>query len=175
MSTNPYQSPLAIESETTQSDLPKFLGWSGLWLVALGMNLPVPLMFARFVVEGTPWIGIGIALALMVVGGFVLAKFLPKTIQTVAIGGCLTAALQFIPIMHMICGGIAIAICEAMGLASNPDDTVTTIHGPSGGFVATILTAVPILFIAYGAGLAISKLMNLKSPQKVTRPCTSNE
>ena len=175
MNDNPYQSPVAIESAKPDSELSKLIGWSGLWLLALGINLPIPILFASMVVEGTPWIGIGIALGLMLLGGFAAAKYQPQQLQTMALGGCLTAALQFFPIMHMICGGIAIAICQAVGLASNPDDTAATIHGPAGGFVATILTACPILFVAYISGLGLSKLVSPQSPELPSQITTQNK
>ena len=160
MKTNPYQSPTvptASVAEAVPSDTRTFPALLGMWALMFGLNLPAPLLFATAITRNSAWLGIGFALFVILALGAIAAKLVPKTIEFITIGGFLTAFTQLFPVGQMIVGSIVLGFCTKLELTSNPYDMIETIHGPIGGFVATILTSIPFLLFAFVVGFLVRK------------------
>jgi len=159
MTQNPYQSPAEPKTVSNEDSFKTrtFLGWCGIWMLVLGLNLPIPLLLATSVTDGNSWIGIGAALLLVVAMGVVLTIVYPKAIEALSNGGILTAASQLIPILHLFFGEFALQVCADLGLTQNPDDFMERVYEPTGGFLATLLTAMPLLMIAFCLGFVIAQ------------------
>jgi hypothetical protein len=115
------------------------------WLIVFLLNLPVVLFCAMVCVSGAATLGVATAVPMVAILGWTCCLWFPQTMRQIVIGGSATAIFQFFPLPQMLAGSIALEVCEQMGLAGSYD--TGPIESFSGGFLATIITAVCLLTI----------------------------
>ncbi len=166
---NPYCASIALGHDSSDdSPLPQVGKTIGLWVIVCGVNAPGPMLLARGLFDPNFSL-VGMAAGFTVCCGTgILLCFTDHTrlIQIATRGGWLVAASQMVPILHVICGWIAIAIITsligALGLPQLDffEPPASALNPLSDLFIAavlTILTGIQLLAVAFGIGTAITK------------------
>jgi hypothetical protein len=156
---NPYQSPQFSEIEVSGLSLAPKGTFS--WILVFLFNIPVPALFASGLVLSWGWLGVGLALASLLVLTIWLHAVSPKIMRTIWYGGIFTALTQLFPIPHMFAGMAAIEIARAMGIYVDPTDFGLgpgNIDSVLAGFAITFITGCILLLFAAVFG-AIATLL----------------
>ena len=155
-SLNPYQPMWMNEPEALPANKIELLDKPWPWPLVFCLNLPIVLCCSVVAVRDGAWLGVTIGVISLLVLGVVCTKLMPRIMRSIQRGGLLTASLQFVPLLQLFAGGYAIEICEDLGLAANLDGTIEPIDSVAGGLTATVLTATPILLVAFWLGFVYS-------------------
>lgn len=160
---NPYQSP---ESAKEKVERPKqlerrlelfaMLGWP----IALGLNLPIPLYFGvvRTQFAGRSGMTLGI---LVILGlGYLFCYCRPDLSRRFVWASSVMAGTQFLPIIQIIAGMIAITIAQEipfLSLSFGRDDLPEQIQNELSGFALTVfvgmLLSLPIATVVLVSSL----------------------
>lgn len=163
--TNPYQPMvLGIGDSGTDSgqNKPGFMGSPYAWLGVFLMNLPVPLFFSTIVARNTAVFGVAACVMCLLGLGVVVAFGFPHVMRVVSMGGVVTATSQFVPVLQMFAGLMALRACEDIGLSVEGDD-LPQVTGFLAGFCTTALTAGIVIVAAGVVGAVIHFLLNPKT------------
>jgi hypothetical protein len=125
-----------------------------LWTLVFLGNLPVPVWFATGVSSGNGVVGLIAGLAVLYWVGLVLCAGRFRVGRSLVQGGTAVALSQFIPLLQISCGALAIGIWEEMsgfslwgyGSRSNANDQPALYN--LGMFVVVLMTAQPMWIIA---------------------------
>lgn len=149
---NPYRAPAETAVSSTHARL--FVEDAGRWVLVFGLNLPVVLFLADFAVADSAWTGMSIAGGLLLIAGAIGTSIVPDFMQRLTVGGLYTAALQVLPLLQLLAALTALHIVNRLGIPIEGADARGT-TGVVGGFCATILTALPILGVAFSIGTLV--------------------
>jgi len=161
---NPYRASMELDDLA----MPQVGKTIGLWVIVCGANAPGPMLIARGLFDHNFSVA-GMAAGLTVCCGTgILLCFMDHTklVQIVTRGGWLVAALQMIPILHVICGWLAMAIITsligALGLTQLDffEPPASARYPLSDLFLAsilTILTGVQLMTAAFGLDTSITR------------------
>jgi len=133
-------------------------GWTWVYIV----NLPVALFLGALVTTANGAVGMWLGvLALFLVGR--RACFVAReSMLTVVYGGWVVAAFQFFPMGQIAAGLVGVGVAQgSMGLAHHDLGPIDTALG---GFMATIVTGLLLIFAAAVLGLLTRGLIRLKLP-----------
>lgn len=154
---NPYEAPTAA-GDSAVDGVGKSYGRTLIgWIVVVLLNLPVPLFFGHSIVKGAGIVGLLMAiLAIFLAGVFATSRF-PRLIAMFQVGGIVTALSQFLPILQIVAGAVAISVTEQITSVAHGDDFEVLPEGATflGGFCATSITAGIVLFAAAAIGAVI--------------------
>lgn len=144
---NPYRAPQADAAALSPAPALS-LEWPTLiaWPFVFGLNLIVPLIFAWDVTQEHGQWGMAVAVFAMLVSGWALGCFRPVWLRRVVMGGIFVAGTQFIPILQVVAGMVALLV------VSGP------ISNEFMGCVVTLLVGGQLLAVAAGVGLVLSLL-----------------
>jgi hypothetical protein len=120
-----------------RAGLPWDWQWFIQWSLVFTLNLIIPLLFCQSILRDGGWYGVGGGIiALWFMG--VCYGYLPNRFRkSIFIGGSLSAASQFIPVLQIFCGGLAIRSWEGItGLSVEPPDSLIEVSA----FGVTVLT-----------------------------------
>ena len=151
---NPYAAPTvqAVEVESTGRASAHMATVA--WLMAVLINLPVPVMLGISCTRGPGQIGMLIGVLAFAGIGLMLCRRSPRLMKDLSFGSVLTALSQFFPILHMYVGMAALTICT-LG-ATNGDMT-----GVVEITMATVLTGVGLIIPSLVVGVLIGGLVRL--------------
>jgi hypothetical protein len=112
-------------NESQQAGLRWDWKWLFQWSFVFTLNLIIPLLFCQSILRDGGWYGVaGGIIALWFMG--ICCGYLPDQFRkSIFIGGSLSAASQFIPVLQIFCGGLAIRSWEGItGLSVEPPDSM---------------------------------------------------
>jgi hypothetical protein len=143
---NPYQAPEAAEGlierpKQPERRLERFatIGWP----IALGLNLPIPLMFGAAMTGHAGRWGMFLGILVMLGLGYLFCYCLPDLSRRFVWVSGLMAVTQFLPLLQIIAGMIAITIANRLPFLSLnfPDDdgTPEQIQNELSGFAITVM------------------------------------
>lgn len=118
---NPYETPSSLEGEQEAGFKGghQWLLWA--WGIAFFLNMPVPVWLGiSFTTRVSCW-GIAITAAIFLMAGVILCLCFKRVGQCLVIGSFLTALSQFVPVLHLFAGIVAMDLTRDLGLSgSNP-------------------------------------------------------
>jgi hypothetical protein len=154
-SDNPYESPQPI-ADTVPSAAPREAPPYLAWTLVFGINLLVPLLLSANVGAKHGTRGIAVAVLVLLAAGLVICAVRPGLARIFIGGSVVTAVLQFVPIVQMTVGMIAITLLEDAGLMSRENDwSPPAIESDLGGFVLTTMVGAGLLAAALQLGLLV--------------------
>ena len=135
---NPYAAPTvqAVEVESTGRASAHMATVA--WLMAVLINLPVPVMLGISCTRGPGQIGMLIGVLAFAGVGLILCRRVPSLMKSISLGSLVTAISQFFLILHMYVGMAAITICK-LGAANGDLTGVVEIT------MTTVLTGVGLI------------------------------
>jgi len=150
---NPYIAPtsdLIVQPRSAVSPD----SWRCHWLLGYALNLIVPGLFASGTLSPAGVTGLVAAVLLMAAMGSAILTWRPSWTRPAAKGAILVALTQFFPVLQMISGMVAVSLaCEITGAESLfDDDHFGRKLELVGGFLATVLTALPLLAVSIVVG-----------------------
>lgn len=133
------------------------------WPVVLGVNLLVPLLFAAELLGPRGWSGVLVAVALFLVGGWWLCLAHSGIAKRLLVGSGVVAFSQFLPILHLIAGVIAVEVGLFLEVISSQGDNAI---GPEiktflGGMLVTTLTGLILAVVALIIGSLLMLIVGL--------------
>jgi hypothetical protein len=163
VSNNPYATP-PVDFESSKppkaSAAEAKLSYAG-WLGLVAINTPLPLLFALSIVRSWAVVGVALAFIPMLFIGIRICRLPNLGGKPIFVGGLLTALLQFLPILHIFIGMLAVQIAmsidELLGARQNGE------HEPfgfqlqtiPGAFIATCITGALLPTVATVLGYTI--------------------
>lgn len=159
--TNPYESPQVVDAPIHGIDEPPRLltKWRSIdWTFVFVLNLILPVLLGWQITNSSAKFGAAIVTSVFYAIGLWACVRLPRYFVAIAKGGLFIAVFQFVPILHIVFGSIAMGVAELMGHVT-PDpfdlqnDTTGTVNSITGGMIVTLLTGTPLIFIAVAVGL----------------------
>lgn len=169
---NPYRAPSSIEPEAPGPPIAErrqllrlLVGWAAVCL----FNMPMPLLLSWDLTRrhGRGGMAAGAA-ALLFLGGGICAAW-RKFGRALVIGGIPIGLSQFLPILHLMAGLVALAIGERLGRVKNDDAVVMEIRSEFSGFVVTMVTGTLLMAAAILAGLFIQAVAPSRWRKAATR------
>lgn len=171
---NPYQSPEPTEAPAAQPNDSE-RGWDKFaiigWPIALGANLPIPLLCGIALTELAGRWGMWLAILLILGLGYLVCYNWPRLSRRLVSASLLVAVTQFIPILQIVAGSIALQVVAQLPFVAGVSIDE---HGPErivserAGFAVTLLVGVSLL----GIVAAIIALLSLFSARKQTLDLT---
>jgi hypothetical protein len=126
------------------------------WIVVFLLNLPLPLFFGSSMVAGAGVVGMVSAILFLLMAGVFATSRFPRLLSALQVGGVVTAVSQFLPILHMFAGVVAMSVTHQIvaTAGANADDfnVMPECTLFVGGFCATFITAGIVLFVAAAIG-----------------------
>jgi hypothetical protein len=116
--------------------------WAVAWTPVFALNLIVPLVLARGVIDGGGQAGMYCAIVLYWALGLTACAARPAFGRALVIGGLIVACTQFTPVLQFVAGFAAVMIGGQVG-AESPELC---------GFIGVIITGGLLLIVAYLAG-----------------------
>ncbi|PAY18545.1 hypothetical protein CKO51_15745 [Rhodopirellula sp. SM50] len=112
------------------------------WPVALGVNLIVPMLFGAEMLGKSGWSGVVIAITMFLLVGWWLCATWPRVAKRLVTGASIVALSQFVPLLQIVAGLVALGVAEAMGQASGADfdQNPFQIKTELGGWIVTVVT-----------------------------------
>jgi len=162
--TNPFQpSGDSVELEPSERRVihsPMVLSIQ--WTVVVLCNLIVPLLISWSMTSGEGKAGIGVAVGVALLIGYLGSVFAPLFVLFTTRGGLLVALSQAFPVLHMVAGLVSITCLNRIGIL--PDDAVMRDEpfGFAEAFFMTVLTGGILVSTACGLGL----LLRLVTPDR---------
>lgn len=154
---NPYTAPVSANEVSSVNDSPRgFLGTTLGWVTMFLLNLPLPLMLGASVSSDSGEVGMAVCVLCLLAVGVVTCRRSPEVMRAISIGAAVTALSQFFPILHIVAGLFAFAAADTLGFGSEADEL--PLHAANsfvGGFIATLVTALIVLFVAAAIGALI--------------------
>ena len=149
---NPYAAPMvhdfATSGEVTATFVTKPAVLQSAWLLAVLINLPIPIMFGAGVVVGPARFGMLLGTVVVYAVGVWLCLVQSGIMWRLILGSLLTALSQFWPVLHMLVGLIAMGISRAIFFIA--DQNFTRIPEV---ISATILTGIGLILPSFVFGL----------------------
>ena len=153
---NPYRSPeddfADIDPEPSPANLMQ-------WLAVFGANLFIPLLFARFIVQGVGWTGVALGIVALLATTWMLHYVSSRMMKTTWRGGITVAKLQAIPILQFFAGSFGHWLADRSGAAQRSGLDLAfepLLSNAVAGFLATVGTGLVLLFAAFLIGLVHS-------------------
>ncbi|HEX4613931.1 MAG TPA: hypothetical protein VH092_37465 [Urbifossiella sp.] len=130
------------------------LGWHRAWPVVLAINLYIPVTLGWEVTRDTGHCGLLAAVVLIWTVGHLLIARVPGVGLPLVIGGVVTAAAQFFPVLQIMAGLTSLRVVDSA--TGSPSGW----QGPSEmteakAFVATVLTATQVAAVALVCGAVV--------------------
>ncbi|TWT73472.1 hypothetical protein Pla123a_38080 [Posidoniimonas polymericola] len=165
-SDNPYQSP----SVAADPPVPRAALWDRFsvvgWPVVYALNIIVPLMFGWGMTEQAGRVGMFVAMAVVLAGGWWLAPRHAWVGRRLIVGAVITALSQVIPILHIYIGMASIAIVTSVGslVAGEPLDAPLSgpLRSETAGFAVTVLVGGSLIVCSLVFGLVLGLLLPRK-------------
>ncbi len=149
---NPYAAPMVHDfsssGETTTTFFTKPIVLQSAWLLAVLINLPIPVMFGSGVVVGPARFGMLLGIIAVYAVGVWCCTMQSGTMWRLIVGSLLTALSQLWPVLHMFVGLIAMGISRAIFFVV--DENFTRIPEV---ISATILTGIGLILPSFAFGL----------------------
>jgi len=146
--------------------------WRYLWLLGYALNLIVPGLFGSGTLSPAGVTGLVAAVLLIGAMEFAILAWRPSWTRPAAKGAILVALTQLFPVLQMISGMVAVGLaCRMTGTESLLDDNH---FGQKldlvGGFLATALTALPLLATSIVGGAIAQWVFSGSARQQTTKP-----
>ncbi len=107
----------------------------GLWTIAFGVNLVVPLYIGCHVTNDGGRIGMAAGIGLLWYLGYRVCGMSDAWGRAMVFGGIVVAPTQLLPILQIIAGVVSVNLAGALTRTSGGDMSVAT---PIGGLIATL-------------------------------------
>ncbi len=131
-----------------------------IWSILYGLNTVVPALLATIVVGSLGWLGVSLAILLLVRLGLRILVRHPEMIWPAVVGAVLVGLSQFCPILQIFAGGYAIGLTKwLLSLVVSSDQQSKL--GIMGGFLATTFTGLELLTISIVLGRLPRGLLRL--------------
>ena len=161
---NPYRAPNADSTDGPwHARVGRQLRFTvAAWVIIFLLNLPFPLFCGMDVTSGIATLGMFAAIVLLLSAGVVLCVRLPGVMRTLMIGSVVTAISQFLPLLQIVAGLLAISAAKVLGLLA-----VATQFGNMrtvsffGGLLITLITAGIMMLVALGSGWILQLVYRL--------------
>ncbi len=150
---NPYQSPTSINTgDSPTSDAPRRVDRVAFitWPIVFGLNMIVPLLFGLAITYEHGRIGLCAASGLLLAAGWLLCYASPPAARRLILGSAVLAFTQFLPIIQIFAGMIAISVVGSDPLFEEGPD-VTELAG----FAMTFIVGTILLALAGGLGVLL--------------------
>jgi hypothetical protein len=123
------------------------------WAGALLVNAIVPLMFGMLATDPVGRWGMGAAMAVVLVGGWLFCYAFPVQGRKLIAGSVLTALSQLLPIAQLVAGILGLAVASGLGLfVAGNDGQPDRFVSEFGSFVATMATGTILVAGAFVLG-----------------------
>lgn len=139
---------------------------AGWWSLVFPANLIVYCLAAFVSAAPYSWFGIVPALALLYVSGLLLCLYRFRMGRPLVRGGVWVGLTQFLPLLHLISGMLASLVWEKLTgrwifdlkgpWTTKPDPLMDGL----GGFVMTLLTALPLALLTLAADVSLRWLLD---------------
>ncbi|APW61640.1 hypothetical protein [Paludisphaera borealis] len=132
------------------------------WACVYVANLPYPLFCGVILTTDSGRMGMVLGILAVFLTGYRSCFVYREAILTVAYGGWIVAAFQFVPFLQVMAGLIGVAVAEATGQAASGD--LGPINTVLGGFLATLVTGGILIALAAVLGLMTRGLTRMLNP-----------
>lgn len=168
METNPYSPPPEASTAPPEVDLAakdkQPFNLMVAWPVVLVVNLLIPLLFASEILQPQGMVGVILALLSFLLGGWWLCLRWRPIAKRLMAGAAVVALSQFMPILQLIAGVLAIEVGLLFGIVNQMGNNpigpevdsilggwlVTTITGCLLALVALLIGSIIFLFVGLG-------------------------
>lgn len=156
---NPYAAPIVSEITTESHKPPGLINKPSVlqtaWLLAVLLNLPVPIMFGESAVsDARALVGLPLGIAAVYFTGVLVCLQRSGPMWRLIVGSGITALSQFFPFAHMMIGLLAMGLSESI---FDPDRSTRDISSLPEAALATILTGLGLILpsLLMGAGVFV--------------------
>ena len=137
------------------------------WPIAFGLNLPLPLMFGVAMTELAGRWGMSLGILVMLGLGYLFCYCLPDLSRRFVWVSGLMAVTQFLPLLQIIAGIIAISIADQLPLLSidfsDDDGKTEQIQNELSGFAVTVMVG---LILSLGVVTVVLTSSLIKPPAR---------
>ncbi len=144
---NPYKPPGLLKKVKRKS-----VGRPSRWLFAFLLNFPVPIFFGAGLCEGAASTGMTLGVTLLGVLGWTFCSANPRFINCFALGTVVVAAGQFIPVLQVFSGVIAIHLVAFFSPTLNRMEPVPMLAFHD-GLMVTLIAGGLLALVALSFGL----------------------
>jgi len=169
---NPYEAPSA-NSPLPAAQSPSIFfqkPWvvQSAWFLAVAINLPVPLMFGfSLTAVGAARLGMLIGIAAVYGTGVWICVHRAEVMWRLIVGSVFTALSQFLPMLHMLVGIVAMGISKFI---FDPDRERDQIEAIPEVVLTTLLTGIGLILPSIVMGLIFLMLFRIRTfdPKPIT-------
>lgn len=161
---NPYEAPSAhsplpvAQSPSTFFQKPWVV--QSAWILAVAINLPVPLMFGfSFTAAGAARLGMLIGIAVVYGTGVWICLHQASVMWRLIVGSVFTALSQIWPMLHMLVGIVAMGISKFIFDADRERDQIEAIPEV---VLTTLLTGIGLIVPSLVMGLIVLMLFSIR-------------
>jgi hypothetical protein len=161
---NPYEAPSAhsplpvAQSPSTFFQKPWVV--QSAWILAVVINLPVPLMFGfSFTAAGAARLGMLIGVAVVYGIGVWICLHQASVMWRLIVGSMFTALSQFWPMLHMMVGAIAMGVSKFL---FDPERGREQIEAIPEVVLTTLLTGIGLIIPSLVMGLIVLMLFSIR-------------
>ena len=174
-SINPFESPAQVsvlsDKELTNDPLTQPINHKTFlirWVVLVGVNSIVPLLFARELATPNCFPAIISSMISVTIAGAIFFTKFPRWQRPIVAGSYLIAASQLIPVVQLACGAVAFILCRSLGIDDAYDllDEVQIIESPWMAASVTVVTSSLLAIAAILSGSAINALLRVFRPKR---------
>jgi hypothetical protein len=134
--------------------------WLEVWTLVFAVNLFMPLLFGWSVTSHGGRIGMFLAITFLWLLGVAVCRRAGMLRTALVVGAAIFSASQVLPLIQVFSGELALTFW----FKSDPTDLLNALwmndgaFSETGGFIVTLLTAVPSVVIALGCGFVVCTL-----------------
>jgi hypothetical protein len=162
---NPYQAPVTLNVADrpilTDAERRRGRRLVVLWIIVFVMNLPFPVLCGLTVTDTNARWGMLGAIVFLLGLGWRFCRSVIRFLRPWIWGMSLLALTQFLPILQILAGFLALFIGKAFGVVHDPIDPdmdFSTVVGAAGGVIATLVTSATLALVSAMFALAIWSL-----------------
>ncbi|MCA1686781.1 MAG: hypothetical protein LC745_12600 [Planctomycetia bacterium] len=153
---NPYAAPTASIAPPAAVGAGTGWRWHFAWAVVFGVNLIVPLIFGSGVARGAAWLGVALAIPLMLILGHLLCARSRHLRVILVTGGVCVGLSQVMPMLQFLAGMTSFMVTiRLLGLPPDDDTRGPEILTAPGGFLMTVLTGGQLMIAALVCGKVV--------------------
>ena len=156
---NPFAAPTVQDNAPNSSRASDPLKPHFAWFCMFVINLPVPLYFGFGVTSEVGRIGMPLGIAAVYLCGVWSCTAAPRIMYRLNIGSSVVAVSQFLPMLHVIVGIMALSICQSV--FGGQQGTTGDMTGIAEITSATILTGIGLIIPSVVFGTIIVAMLGL--------------
>lgn len=156
---NPYLAPQVTDAVSSPNATIRVVSLRIAWIVAVLINLPIPVMFGISMTKGVGRLGMVVGTILVSIVGLQLCRTKAFLMLRLCIGSVLTALSQFYPVLQMLVGIVGVGISRFVCSPFSPGSG--DLSGPVEVTLATVLTGLGLILPSIGMGFVVGLLIRL--------------